>query len=516
MPIFEVTDPKTGKTVELESQDSTPPTEAELEQVFSSLGNSGPSLFTESSDAPTDQQQDFKQTVQKQNILGAIFNVPGATSRAAIQAEPGLALTGPLAGLVALSGLAGPKAQQAAGQGAANPDSVSTFQEEALKVASPKTQSVAANFAGGLPASIGGLAADMIVDPTTVLTTLLTGMRPGKVKPIGDIVDKNFTQAVPPSTRGVKAHRAIENTRDSARSAVESIVDNKQGLQYTDDLGEVIKGQLPQNMDQFSQAISQTKKKLFAEYNGMLKAAGEQGQTVALKPIATEIENAVASVHIKDISPSVANYGSRLAQRLKARGTYSLEEAQDVIEGLNNKIKAYFVNPTPQAIQEAVIDRAVVNHLRKSLIEAVEAKKGPNYEILRRQYGHLSAIEEQVTKGAVKAMGSRGSGLGKLFDVYSTGDIISGIVSMNPHQVAKGAFQIGARNGVAYWMSPNRAVKNMFNGVDKLKNIDPKKRQMQRVLRQLIATASVASAKNLAATGAPQPGQEFGNQPNSQ
>lgn len=38
MPIFEVTDPKSGRIVELESQDNTPPTEQELEQVFSSNG----------------------------------------------------------------------------------------------------------------------------------------------------------------------------------------------------------------------------------------------------------------------------------------------------------------------------------------------------------------------------------------------------------------------------------------------------------------------------------------------
>ena len=46
MPIFEATDPNTGLTIELESEDSTPPTEEELNQVFGSIAPKQP-LFKE-------------------------------------------------------------------------------------------------------------------------------------------------------------------------------------------------------------------------------------------------------------------------------------------------------------------------------------------------------------------------------------------------------------------------------------------------------------------------------------
>ena len=39
MPTFTVKDPRTGQEVTLTSQDNTPPTEQELEQIFSSSGN---------------------------------------------------------------------------------------------------------------------------------------------------------------------------------------------------------------------------------------------------------------------------------------------------------------------------------------------------------------------------------------------------------------------------------------------------------------------------------------------
>ena len=452
--------------------------------------------------------QDNNPQIQRQNILGQLLNVPAATSRAAIQANPALSIAGPLAGLVGLSGLGGKEAKQAAGLGAARPDQVKTFQNLALESASPKTTSVGANFVGGIPASVGGLAADMAVDPAGMLMNLIPALMPGKVSATSSAIDKPFMKAVKVGTRGIKRSGDIEKIKINARSAVESIVDNKNNLKLSDINGLISEGKLPESLDEFSQAISQTKKQIFNNYDAALKTAGKSGVTVPLRPIADEIVNAVADVHIEDLSPTVQNYGMQLAQRLEKRGSYTLTEAQDTIEALNNKLKTYFLNPTPEGLHQAVIDRAVVNNLRNSLVKAVESKTGPGYDILRRQYGNLNAIEENVTKSAIRNSGVKGGSLERIFDTFSSGDIVNGIISMNPALVAKGGFQVAARKVFSSINNPNNIIKNMFSNVDRIKNIDPAKRLLMHNLSKIAPSVTMNSANALSR---PQNQQEVNN-----
>lgn len=442
-----------------------------------------------------------KPQIQEQNILGQLFNVPGATSRAAIRSNPALAMAGPFAGLAGISGLGGSQAQQAAGQGALQPDSVRTFQDQAIQAGQesfggPST-SVAMNFAKGLPGSIAGLAADMATDPANVLLSLIPGLKPGRIQTTSQVVDKPFIKAVNPGTKGMNKHAKIEGMQARARSTVESIVDNKANLNLVNEAGEAMPGKLPENLDEFSQAISQTKKQVFTQYDNLAKTAGEQGATVPLRPIADEILNAVSSKQIEDLSPTVQNYGMQLAERLQKRGTYTLTEAQDAIEALNNKLKTYFQNPTPEALHQLVIDRAVVNHLKNGLVKSVESKGGNEYAALRRQYGALNATEESVTKAAMRNMGERSSGLGRMFDTLSSGDIVNGILTLNPAQVVKGGFQVGIRRAYAGLNNPNKMVSKMFQNVDRIKNVDPKKRALQGLLKKAAVGGMVSSTTNV-------------------
>jgi len=93
----------------------------------------------------------------ERNILGNIVDRPAAAVRGGIQAmAPG-----------------GQTPMQGFQQGSINPTSVPTFQEQALEKFAPKTESTALNFAGGLPASAGGLAADIATNPASLLMMLL-------------------------------------------------------------------------------------------------------------------------------------------------------------------------------------------------------------------------------------------------------------------------------------------------------------------------------------------------------
>lgn len=455
--------------------------------------------------------------IERQNIIGQVFNVPGATSRAAIQQQPALAAAGPFAGIVGLSGIGGQEAQQAAARGATQPSQVPTFQEQAIggaqKAVVGQLSKLSPEFLGSSPGKIlsfmsaagagaipsaAGLVADIASSPIDVLLSLVTGgIKPGAPKTVSSVVDKSFLSSIKPLVKGKKTIGRLKKVREEARSSVESIVSNKQNLKFIDDAGDIKKGALPETLDEFSQAIDQTKKSIFLKYDAIKTQAGEKGSRISLKPVAEEILEAVSRPQISDVSPTVQNYGIELAARLDKRSSYSLTEAQDVLEALNANLKGFFINPTPDAAHKAIIDRAVANNIRKSLVQVVEKETGPGFSILKKQYGALNAIEEDVTKKALFESKKNLAGLGNLFDIFSAGDIVSGITMSNPTQVAKGGFQLAARKVLQKINNPNRIITNMFKRVDKIKNIDPVKRLIQNMLLRQAPKTAVGSTRVL-------------------
>jgi len=138
MPTYKVTDPKSGKTLRLTGD--SPPTEEELNQIFSSQSQEQTSQST---------QQNIPSNIQPQNILGQLFNVPGAAIRSAMQGK----------------GYA---------QGAAQPDQVPKFQDMAIKAVQKSTSPIV-NATIGMPASALGLALDTVTNPADLLSMLISG-----------------------------------------------------------------------------------------------------------------------------------------------------------------------------------------------------------------------------------------------------------------------------------------------------------------------------------------------------
>ena len=71
-------------------------------------------------------------SLERKNVLGELVDVPGAASRAAMLKNPALSIGGPLAGLLAITGIGGKEAQSAAMGGALRPSSVPRFQDISL------------------------------------------------------------------------------------------------------------------------------------------------------------------------------------------------------------------------------------------------------------------------------------------------------------------------------------------------------------------------------------------------
>lgn len=317
-------------------------------------------------------------------------------------------------------------------------------------------------LAGGAEDAVLGLGPKMVKAGKTVAGAVGIG---GET-PWADIVDRAIPKAIRPGVEGQRTAAKMQSYKESARSAVKSIVDNKGNLSYARD-GGTVTGELPQNLPEFSEAIAQTKRGIFNQYDDMQRAAGGKGATVALGDIANELDTIAKNPAVQDWGKGAAEYAAEKASALRARGAYTAQDAQDAIAALNRSLEAFYKNPTGETATRAYVDSMVANRLRSSLDEVITSTEGPGYQALKKQYGDLKAIERDVNRRAVVDARKNIKGLIDFSDIFSAAEVIKGLSTGNVADVLAG----GSARAISRWYKsindPNNVVARMFKGVDK-------------------------------------------------
>lgn len=281
------------------------------------------------------------------------------------------------------------------------------------------------------------------------------------------IIDEAINKAIRPSVVGKETLGQSTKYYENARSAVKIIVENKGNLKLTDEFLEPLPTEsLPTNLREFQQAIDQTKKQIFTEYDTLQKAAGEQGATVSLDSLVTELEKISENPSIQDLAPNVANYASKRAEALSTRGHYSPQEAQDAIAGLNAKLDAFYKNPSSVDANTAQVDAMIVNQLRENLDNSITLAGAERYQPLKNKYGALKTIEKDLNHRAVVFARQNVKSFIDFSDILSAGDIVRGIVFQQNEFIVKGLIQKGIALYYRHLNNPNTLVKGMFEKVD--------------------------------------------------
>lgn len=446
--------------------------------------------------------------VQEQGFLGRTFNVPGATSRAAIQSNPLLGLAGPLAGSAALSGIGGQKAQQAASSGALQPDKVRRFQDLALDALHKPASRIAGKIKNpllqkafqdqveklGLGASGIGLAADIATNPADALlaiagktptrggTTLggqiakskfgkFTGQFLTKERGVGKSVDAVIDDALPKivkSPRGKLSRAQIEQSRTRQRDAVKTIVENKEDLVLFDDSGRTLQGKLPENLDQFSQSVDQTKGKIFSEYTSLIEETGQSGKSIDIKPAIKELDKIINNKAMSIKKPQVIDYAQGLKEAILKEGDLPVGIADDLIRKFNDDLNAFYRQPDPNLASNRMVDASVVTKLRSSLDDSVSGFTGKEFQVLKNRYGALRELEEVTNKAFLQNASKVGGGLGDFVSIMGSGDLVSGLVTFDPARIIRGGAVSGLTKLRGILNDPNRSVRKLFKDVDKL------------------------------------------------
>lgn len=314
-------------------------------------------------------------------------------------------------------------------------------------------------------------------DPIQVAEKAISGT--GKMVGLGaqkidQIIDRGIVKSIRPSVTGQRNFTQIKQYTEKARDAVKTIMGNKDNLSFTTEAGEEA-GRLPKNLREFSQSIDQTKSGIFKQYDSMAKEVGDAGGKVDLNPITKELEKIFQDKTLNDLRPEVVDYANSRMTALSERGEYTTEEAQNAIKILNNSLEAFYKNPTYETASKAYVDSLIANNLRSSLDSVIENLKGPGYQELKNKYGSLKTIERDVNRAAVVDARKNIKGLIDFSDIFSGYHLVKGLISIDPAQVSAGVAAKGLAGLYRHLNDPNRIVKSMFSGAEKVVKAIPKK-----------------------------------------
>lgn len=289
-------------------------------------------------------------------------------------------------------------------------------------------------------------------------------------------VRQGMAKAIKLTDKGKMTRSQVNQYFDKATAAVEEIVKNKENLRIIDKDGNVT-SKLPSTLDEFNQAIEQTKTNIFEQYDALTKEAGGKGIQVDLTPIARELKQVFKNRVLKDRSPETIKYAQKQMKVLTGREKYtpavagrkkySAIETQEWIKDANASLKEYYANPNRATKGRAYIDAFIANHMREALGKAIESATGGEYVALKKKYGNLKAIEQEVNKSALRQETKSGA-LVDLSNIYTNTQLIRGLFKADPASLAAGAGGKATAALLRKLNDPNRIVKNMFEDADKI------------------------------------------------
>ena len=213
-----------------------------------------------------------------------------------------------------------------------------------------------------------------------------------------------YDKWVRPTSRGMKTNTQLQQYDDDALWAVETIVKNKEWLRYIDVNWEETFGHLPRNLDEFSQAIKQSKQSIYNRYSSIAREAGKTTE-VDTSDIVKELKTKLADKEWR-VWQSEATI-SRIEKWIKdlesLNNKMSVEWTQTKIQELNEKLQAFLKNQNPNDVGTNAVDWMVLNGFKKWVDDAIEnaGLDSEEYFALRNAYKQLKTIESDVNHRAI-------------------------------------------------------------------------------------------------------------------
>ena len=295
---------------------------------------------------------------------------------------------------------------------------------------------------------------------------------------------KGFDVAIKPNLSSKKTPVQLGRYNEQVARSIDTITNNRANLSYVDDAtGETVTGRLPENLKEYVDALEQTKQTIFQQYDDIAAKAGEVGAQVDTIAVANQLDEILNSKSLKLSNPEAIRYAEEVRGRLLSTKNLSTVDAQDVIRNYNKSLEAFYRNPTPEGLTRNAVDAMVANNLRKALDDEIAGITGAQYQALKSDYASLKTVERDIMRAFNRDARRNTKGLIDFTDVFTGGQVVSGILSMNPAIIGQGLAGKALSTAIKVVNDPNRKVKQIFQEAGRYERPDagantPARRQL--------------------------------------
>ena len=216
-------------------------------------------------------------------------------------------------------------------------------------------------------------------------------------KRISDRVRTSITKVIDLTGEGRRIPRQRVAYLDRAESAIKEITQNRANLQFVDFNGKIMPNRLPTNPDtalwDMTQAIDQTKKRIWPEVDAAMQTADAAGLKVNPRQAISNIREYISSPSIlsKPDSEAIVKQGRKMIKYYENLDDLDVFTAREIIKDRNatlDKMKQ-FVSTSLSDTDKAGLYSAELSGLNDGFRRAI----GPDATGALRRYGNLLEIE---------------------------------------------------------------------------------------------------------------------------
>lgn len=342
----------------------------------------------------------------------------------------------------------------------------------------------------GLGGAIGGVAGGVLGGILgTTLPVVGAGVR-RVVEPVKfelERVNQKIAQGI---EKGIKPYITGKATlaqrtkyMERATDAMKVINEYKSNLVNEEGVAQV---RNPQTRKELLESIDQAKQRIFTEYDNLARQAGQSGVVFNSDPIVKELNKISNSL---SYGPEIRSYANRLKLDIAELSGQTPTIIQNRIQELNQSLNSFFLGNVDKL--KARVDASVAEMMRRQLDRIIEGTTGKEYQALRNKYAALKTVEKDVARQVNLEARRQTKGLIDFTDIFTGGDLIGGIITLNPALIARGAVSRGIKEWIKALNDPNRFIKQIFEAVE---SIPVEKPSINLVPDQLLLPAGRHSA----------------------
>jgi hypothetical protein len=218
-----------------------------------------------------------------------------------------------------------------------------------------------------------------------------------------------------------------------------------------------------------TQALQQTKQKIYDSYTALATQAGDKGAAFTqdnFQSLISDIQKSgsdatsgfksKAESLIQDIKD---NFGTTNKKGITTFADTELGRIQSFLEKINTD-----VNPMSDNAG-ATVSATASQSIRGTLDSKIENATGEGYQKLRNSYADLKSIEKPMVNQWKKVAGSTGGSLSTWVQKYGTLDTVLGVLGKSPLETARGAGIAVIGEIMNKIRDPERALRNVFDSI---------------------------------------------------